>query len=240
MPEGIITKQLWDPFFERFRAREMQQESCKTAHRYKIDMRLPSCPPCSYSSQSNTVWTTSAALSSLSAANSSNSPHCTAPAKGLSQHSTRGQFLLADRQDDSGGAQGRSKGLVITWTHKTHCGLVIPELTELIVAQNTGQPTPNWEHWCVHTATAEQGLGNFAVSNPCSAPNTTVLHSATPALRAFYWCYTKMKRRNICFAQQCFTVHSTAPFCCTILNRQTNLAKCSAAPCCSCNHDVQL
>lgn len=155
----------------------------------------------------------------------SNTPHCTAPAK----HRKRGQFLLVDREDDSEGAQGRSEGLVITWPH-----------TAMTSGSEHWAANPNWEHWCVHTATVEQGLGNSAVSNPCSVPNNTVLHSTTPALRAFHFCYTKMKRRNICFAQR-FTVHNTACFCCTNLNRHsTNLAKCSAASCCSCNHDVQL
>lgn len=226
MPEGIITKQLWDPFFERFRAKEMQQENYKTAHGYEIDMRLLSCPPCSYSCQRNTVWEHQCpALCSLNAANTQQHTPCIAPAI----HRKSGQFLLVDREDDSEGPQGRREGLVITWPH-----------TAMTSGSEHWPANPNWEHCCVHTATVEQGLGNFAVSNPYSVPNNTALHSTTPALRAFYFCYTKMKRRNICFAQ-CFTVHNTACFCCTILNRHsTNLAKCSAASCCSCDHDVQL
>lgn len=160
MPEGIITKQLWDPFFERFRAKEMQQESCKTAQRYKIDKRLPSCPPCSYSSQSNTVWEHQCCTGlpeccqhPATQPTAQPLPRCS---PSTAQHSTRGQFLLVDREDDSEGAQGRSKGLVITWTHR-------------IVTSGS-------EHWAANCklgalvcaqSTVEQGLGNFAVSNPC-------------------------------------------------------------------------
>lgn len=38
-PEGIVTKELGD-FFQRFRAKEMQQESCKTAHGHNTDTRF--------------------------------------------------------------------------------------------------------------------------------------------------------------------------------------------------------
>lgn len=233
MPEGIITKQLWDPFFERFRVKKMQQESCKTAHGYKIDVRLPSCPPCSYSFQSNTVWEhqcpAHAALCSLNAANTQQHTPPHSPCRGAfpAKHRKSGRFLLVEREDDSEGAQGSS---VITWIHT-----IVTRGSEHWAAN------PNWEHCCVHTATVEQGLGNSAASNPCSVPNNRVLHSTTPALRAFFFCYTKMKRRNICFTKQCFTVHNTACFCCTILNRHsTNWAKCSASSCWSCDHDVQL
>lgn len=235
MPEGIFTKQLWDPFLERFRVKEMQQESCKTAHGYKTDMRLLSCPPCSYSFQSNTVWEhqcpVHAALCSLNAASTQQHTPLHRPCQGAfpANHRKSGQFLLVDREDDSEGPQGRREGLVITWSH-----------TVVTSGSEHWAANPNWEHWCVHIARVEQGLGNFAVSNPCSVPNNTVLHSTTPALRAFYFCYTKMKRRNMCFAQR-FTAHNAACFCCTILNRHsTNLAKCSAVSCCSCDHDVQL
>lgn len=38
-PEGIVTKELGD-YFQRFRANEMQQESCKTADGHNTDTRL--------------------------------------------------------------------------------------------------------------------------------------------------------------------------------------------------------